>query len=71
LKLALLGFSTSKYKGKQRMYLFPNRFPAFMVFWAKAHSAPVITAQLAKKAILALMLLEALMLFFRNINFSL
>lgn len=53
------------------MYLFPNRFPAFMVFWAKAQSAPVITARLAKKAILTWMLLEAIMLFFRNINFSL
>jgi len=53
------------------MHLFPTRFPAFIVFGAKTHSAPVVTAQLAKKAILAWMLLEALMLFFRNIYFPL
>jgi len=53
------------------MSLFPKRFQAFIVFRAKTHSAPVVTARLAKKAILAWMLLEALMLFFRNINFSL
>jgi hypothetical protein len=52
-------------------YLLPTRFPTVMVFWAKTHSAPVVTARLAKKAILAWMLLKALMLFFRNINFSL
>jgi hypothetical protein len=53
------------------MSLFPKRFPASIVFGAKTHSTPVVTTQLAKKAILAWMLPEALMLFFRNINFSL
>jgi hypothetical protein len=53
------------------MYLFLISFQAFMVFGADTHSAPVVTAQLAKIAILARMLLVVLRLFFRNINFSL
>jgi hypothetical protein len=53
------------------MYLFLISFHAFMVFGTKANSAPVVTAQLAKKAILAWMLLDVLRLFFRNINFPL
>jgi len=40
------------------------------MFGVKAHSTPVVTAQLAVIAILAQMLFEAFVLFFRNINFA-
>jgi len=52
------------------MCLFLTRFGTFMIFGAKTHPAPVVTAQLAIKAILARMLLDVLRLFFRNINLS-
>jgi hypothetical protein len=52
-------------------HLFLGRFLAVVGFWAKTHSAPVITAQLAKITILARMLFETFLLVIRNINFSL
>jgi hypothetical protein len=46
-------------------------FRAVAVFWTQADSTPIVTAKLAKIAILARMLFRASLLFFRNINFPL
>jgi len=53
-----------------RRRLFLGRCLAFAVFWDKTQSAPIVTARLAKIAILARMLFETFLLSFRNINFS-
>ena len=53
---------------KRRLFL--GRCLAFAVFWDKTQSAPIVTARLAKIAILARMLFETFLLSFRNINFS-
>jgi len=48
-----------------------GKFPAVAVCWTQTYATPIVTAKLAKIAVLARMFSKVFLLFFRNINFPL